>query len=191
MIELLDNLLIGKGRFRSCYQHPYKDNLVIKIQHHQSSDVKGKYSSHNRELAFYKKITGAHDAFPELISIEDTNFGDGLVFKKIVNNDGSSAHHLFPNGKYNGGLSIDVYQKIIRIMKQLEKDAILSCAVNPENLLLVNGEYGVMLISCDAKLLENKELIPVSKFSCYFMRKKIKRRNERLLRFYASFINES
>ncbi|WP_417581194.1 YrbL family protein [Nitrincola sp.] len=182
MLDLSTAKLVGESRFRKCYEHPNNVDCVIKVQHLSGADNNCIDSPHNRELEFHSKITGCLDYFPTLVGMEETNFGQGLVFKKISSVDGSEPIHLFD--KYRDKkIPRFLILQIKNIMNQLEKDALLTCAVNPENLLIIKTSDGEKLISCDTKVITIKEWLPLSKVR-FFRLLKVKRRNKRLFALY-------
>ncbi|KGK42386.1 hypothetical protein LH51_07655 [Nitrincola sp. A-D6] len=118
--------------------------------------------------------------------MEETNFGQGLVFKRISNVDGSEPIHLFDQYRDKKIPRLFILQ-IKNMMNQLEKDALLTCAVNPENLLIVKDYEGEKLVSCDTKVITIKEWLPLSKIR-FFRLLKVKRRNKRLFDFYSKSV---
>lgn len=186
MLDLSTAKLVGKSRFRKCFVHPNNIDYVIKVQHSGSADDGCVDYPNNREIEFHSKITGCLDFFPTFIGVEETNFGQGLVFKKISNFDGSEPIHLFDKYKDKKIPYLFVLQ-IKKMMDQLEKDALLTCAVNPENLLVVKDSDGEKLVSCDAKVITIKEWMPLSKIRLFRLLK-VRRRNKKLFDFYSKNI---
>lgn len=180
IIILGEELLLGSGRYRECYQHPDNALCVVKIEKQKIS--KAQNSAHSRELRFYNALTD-NKYFAKFIDIELTNLGPGLVFEKIQNADGSKAAKLMEFYSQKKLIPVEIYAQIIAIMKQLEKDRLLACSAYPENLLLVKDGDEIFVKSCDSKVIDIKQLIPLSKIG-FFRKYKIRRRNRRLIQFY-------
>lgn len=92
MIELTDELLIGQGASRKCYQHPHDPDKCIKVP----LDSAGIH--HNQhDLDAYLKLKGELGKFiccyePQMV---ETNLGPGLVSELLRDVDGEISESLF------------------------------------------------------------------------------------------------
>jgi len=84
-----DNIL-AQGNHRICYQHPLLADRIIKIDKVVTKDVR---NQNKIESEYYKTLKNRKVPFtyiPECDGWQKSNFGQGLVFEKVVNDDGSS-----------------------------------------------------------------------------------------------------
>ena len=87
-IELNNELLIGKGTRRSCYQHPDDASLCIKISTGTPNGIK----QQNRESHYYRAMEKRGVDFRHLARYEgsiETNLGTGHLYECIKDHDGS------------------------------------------------------------------------------------------------------
>lgn len=186
-LQLANNLFINKGRYRECFHHPDNQNWVVKIQRLEAFDFSKEDSPHMRELRFYERLSD-NTHFPKLIGAQQTNRGLGLIFEKIQNHDGSPAVKLLEFISKNASFSTDLYEQVIAIIDQLTHDELLSCSANHENLLVIQNQHGRKVMSCDSKEITNKQF---HNSLYFFKKKKVKRRYERLKKFYTKLYQAS
>ena len=100
-IELNNELLIGKGTRRSCYQHPNDASLCIKISTGTPNSIK----QQDRESGYYRALEKRGVDFRHLARYEgpiETNLGTGHLYECIIDHDGSyskSLNHYLKNYK--------------------------------------------------------------------------------------------
>lgn len=94
MIELREELFLGKGGERLVYIHPNDDNRIIKIL--KSGLIKHNFQN-ELELKYYNFLTKNNVDFSHItkcFGYVDTNFGKGLVFERVVDFDGKNSKLL-------------------------------------------------------------------------------------------------
>lgn len=92
-IRLDDSLLIGKGRDRLCFKHPYNNTLCVKvaIQPEKQSRREEKYFS------YLSKTSKDLSLLCPIIGTVQTNLGKGYVFPLAINSKGEIAKTLAQN----------------------------------------------------------------------------------------------
>lgn len=86
-----DDSLIGKGRHRLCFAHPYDKERCVKIVHSQAT---GGSKELERELKYYHYLsTYLRDwrGIPRYYGTISTNLGTGYVYDRIVDYDGQTS----------------------------------------------------------------------------------------------------
>lgn len=90
IIQLSDDLIIGKGRDRVCYAHPHKKNLCIKISIGSNKQSK-------REARYFNFLESRQADLSKISIFQGnviTNLGKGYTFDLIRDEDGSVAKTL-------------------------------------------------------------------------------------------------
>ena len=90
IIELSDDLIIGKGRDRICYEHPYNKNLCIKISINSNKQSK-------REVSYFKFLTQKQVDLSKISIFQGyviTNLGKGYTFDLIRDKNGNVSKTL-------------------------------------------------------------------------------------------------
>ena len=85
LVYLSSDDIVAKGLARTCYQHPDKEGVCIKIDHYEHR--KG-HRDTQREVAYYRRImffrrTQVFDSIPEYYGLVQTNLGVGAAFELI------------------------------------------------------------------------------------------------------------
>jgi len=86
IIKLDDSLLVGEGLTRSCYRHPSKEWLCVKVEKERYHNVT------LREISFLKRFERrgiSWDMVSEYYGRIDTDKGTGYMFRLIRDEDGS------------------------------------------------------------------------------------------------------
>jgi len=100
LVELKDNLFLGKGGERSSYIHPEDDTKIIKVlfsqkDHNYQNELDYYYYSYlNKKNIQFSQIT-------QCFGWINTNKGKGLVFERVENYDKSPIRTLSYYSKYN------------------------------------------------------------------------------------------
>ena len=187
-LELSDDLLLRQGRFRRCYLHPNSNDRVVKIATSRPVDQRVEYADGNqRELDFHSKVV-REDCFVPLQGVVDTNLGQALVFKRIVNRDGSDPVRLNRHLQEGNKINKKILEKIQKISEILIEREMYTTSINWENLFLYEDKHGDLdVISFDSKMLGDKQLFNFSQRGL-FKRMKLRRRYKRKIDFYRSYL---
>ncbi|MEI6891166.1 MAG: YrbL family protein [Pontiella sp.] len=111
MIELDENLLIGRGSHRETYRHPEKEGLCLKVlipgklELRRSRNKKwykrlrrlSQFDETNKELEAYKrmgKLQIPMTHFPKFYGMVETSRGRGMLLDLIENEDGTAVRSL-------------------------------------------------------------------------------------------------
>ncbi len=196
MIELNENLLLGKGTKRFVYIHPNDNTKCIKIL--KSPDSK---KAVKRELNEYKKLVKRDISWKMLSKYYKkvkTNLGDGYIFDLIRDYDGEISKTLpyYLNDKHNFKNIINPTQCI-----QNFKDYILKNSIVVGDISFANIVYQ-RVSSVDGKFVvidgvENSEFIPIATYVNHFREKKIKRKlarvdkNLKKYQVYLDYLNKN
>jgi hypothetical protein len=94
--ELTDSLLLAQGGERFCFIHPKDNSKIIKvikpelINHNEQNKLEDIY--YNFLYAKYEKEELSYIA--KYYSKTDTNYGDGLIFERIIDYNGENSKHF-------------------------------------------------------------------------------------------------
>lgn len=188
-ILLHDNLLIGEGATRRCYQHPNNESLCIKIDNGKEL-VKPTY----RESLYYAKLSKRwrkvpYDVIPAFHGFEETNLGLGGVFELCRNeDDGQVAITLseFIDRPMNASERALLQRAINEFCEKLLKSWIVSTDLKSHNICVVrllNGE--IRLVCIDG--MGSKEAIPLCDIWPWWARQKMRRHFKR---YYLDNVDE-
>lgn len=180
MLELTEDLFIGAGKRRHCYQHPDDRNKCIKIE--VCGGKKGRDMQTRRERRYYRLYT-KRGCSPKHIApfygMVDTNLGPGAVFGIIRNPDGEISAPL--GSLILGGMLIKDFKKELEELRDyMSKEGIVCGDFNHGNLLVQDqpdGSRRLMIIDG----LGNSDLIPLADYCKPFREKKLERKWARLL----------
>jgi hypothetical protein len=90
IIQLSDDLIIGKGRDRVCYIHPHNEDLCIKISI-------GNNKQSEREARYFNFLESRQTDLSKISIFQEnviTNLGKGYTFDLIKDEDGNVAKTL-------------------------------------------------------------------------------------------------
>ncbi|MFT5883227.1 MAG: hypothetical protein ACI9FG_001740 [Crocinitomicaceae bacterium] len=133
-IELNDELLIGKGTRRSCYQHPDDTSLCIKISTGTPNSIK----QQDRECAYYRSMEKRSVDFGHLARYEGTivtNRGIGYLYECIKDHDGTYSESLNHYLRKHKNQQEDLMQKFSSLEGYLLDYGILFYDLNGGNIL--------------------------------------------------------
>jgi hypothetical protein len=91
-IELSENELIGRGNKRFCYKHPVESMLCIKVARKPTS-----WHENVIEWVYINHLKKQNVPLDHLIDCYywiNTNFGPGLVFERVMDEDGNPSPSL-------------------------------------------------------------------------------------------------
>lgn len=135
-ITLTEDLFLGKGAHKICYQHPTDKNLCVKILF-QTPDV-----DLEKELK-YRRTLKRRNKFPTLLpkyyGVIKTNLGDGHVFDCINDFNGNVSESLYDFIR-NNPPTPEHLEKIINYIIQFRKiyanEKIVVSDTDPRNLMI-------------------------------------------------------
>jgi hypothetical protein len=147
-IELNNELLIGKGTRRSCYQHPNDASLCIKISTGTPNSIK----QQARESHYYRALEKRGVDFRHLARYEgpiETNLGTGHLYECIIDHDGSYSKSLNHYLKTHKGQRDELMLKFSNLEGYLLDYGILFYDLNGGNIICqkdAQGELRLVMI---------------------------------------------
>ena len=150
VIELTEDMFIGKGTQKAVYAYPGDASKCIKVK------IIAKNADMLKELAYRKVLqrTGKHKKMlPEYYGCVKTNLGDGYVFEYIRDFDGSASKSLYeylhnPNIAIKL-LQVDIYQVLRRFRDEYIKEMVVTSDVDSRNFLvqrLSSNSFRIMIV---------------------------------------------
>ena len=149
-LALAGSVPLAKGTLRNLYQHPDNDELLIKVMTKRASrrwttkmGVKvrrrfGIYTDFAREITEMLAARSRHAAHPRalerVVGFVDTDFGLGLIVKKVRGRDGALARSLH-DIVWREGLSDALRQKIDELRREITAAEIITGDMNKKNIL--------------------------------------------------------
>lgn len=178
---LADTEILGSGNERVCYIHPDNPKLCVKIYHPQDEifkHTKVMRQQNEMEYFYFRSLSSRKVPFlylPRCYGWVETDLGRGLLFDRIVNDDGSPSQNiteLMVQGKISESEVAEILNNIGVFLNQYKVNI---CDVNPEHILIqnVNGELIPKIIDGVGSRYNNWKLYFISYFP-YFSKKKIK-----------------
>lgn len=156
IIELSDDLIIGKGRDRICYEHPAIFNLCIKI-----SITTDKQSL--REMRYFKFLKGKQTDLSKISTFlgkVKTNKGLGYSFDLIRDYDGKVSKTLLQSLESNE-CSMQRIRPLISELKQyLMTNKICVRDISPSNISCQKTKDGINLFIIDG--VSNSNINPLT-----------------------------
>ncbi len=190
MLILSETLFIAKGTERICYQHPNDAHLCVKVCH--SSNNK----QHRQEKAYLQLIQGQkklpNPAIPMFHGVTETSQGEGLIFDRVQNGDGSNAlslrHFLNQNPQSPPPpRQVEQVKQALQTLKTaLLKYNLIVRDLNINNILIVQNETTLHAILIDG--FGNSDFIPLASYARWYGRMKTKRRWRRFEHHFEKFL---
>ena len=147
-IELNNDLLIGRGTRRACYQHPDKASLCIKISTGTPNSIK----QQARECHYYRAMEKRGVDFSHLTRYEgaiETNLGTGHLYECIKDHDGSYSKSLNHYLKRNKDQQGELILQFSKLEDYLLEHGILFYDLNGGNIICqkdAQGELRLVMI---------------------------------------------
>ena len=155
-IQLSDDLIIGTGRDRICYEHPtIKDQCIkISISSHKQSRREVRYFSFlNR-----KKVDLSH--ISTFLGKVKTNQGAGFCFELVRNEDGKISLTLRESLEKQIFSLKDIQPKLEYLKEYLISNGICIRDISPSNIICQNTAKGINLIVIDG--IGNSNINPLT-----------------------------
>lgn len=180
MIQLAPELLVGKGKTRSCYVHPDDPDKCIKIDHHKTGGPTSK------EAAYYNKLARirpdlSYTHIPRFHGFVETSLGRGGVFDLIRDETDGQISRSLTSYLAAGEVSAEDpkwRQAHCCYLETLFDEAVIIRDFTPGNICvrkLRNGQFHFVTIDG----IGHRDLIPLCDYSRWFTRRKIRRHLER------------
>tara|TARA_B110000196_G_scaffold320238_1_gene341319 strand:- start:3499 stop:4059 length:561 start_codon:yes stop_codon:yes gene_type:complete len=145
LIQLPDNLIIGKGRDRICYEHPLIQEQCIKISIRNDKQSK-------REMRYFKYLKSKKtDLSKTSIFLEKikTNKGLGYSFRLIRDYDGKVSKTLLQSLEFNECSIPQVLPLISDLKDYLMVNKICVRDISPSNISCQKTKEGLNLMIID------------------------------------------
>lgn len=158
MIKLNDDLVIGKGIHRTCYRHPDKSNLCVKINHKKDSQEQ------LRELSYYEHLNNRNipwDLLTRFHGVVNTNKGMGYAFDLVIDPDNQPSKTL--EYYLNESALKGIASSLLRLKAYLTKNSIITNELKPRNIACVN-KNGITESCVIVDDIGNTEFIPISTY---------------------------
>lgn len=145
-IELYENDLIGRGNKRSCYKHPDRSKLCIKVALNDNTwhenVIEWVYINH------LKKRGVPLDHLIDCYYWVNTNFGPGLVFERVMDEDGSPSLSL-ADAVRNKVIGInDIAPMLEKLKGWAIKNSVVVAELNSVNMMVQkkNGIFKLVMV---------------------------------------------
>lgn len=145
MLKLEESDLLGKGRDRLCYKHPSLPYYCVKVSKHDQKQT-------DRELQYFHYLARKGkdtSVLAHFISATQTNKGEGAIFERVCNDDGSSSPTLT---QYMQSGSVDealLRQKLDGLKKHLLQELICVRDIRPNNIMCQTIHSDLRLVIVD------------------------------------------
>lgn len=156
MIQLSDDLIIGKGRDRVCYVHPHEKNLCIKISIGSNKQSK-------REARYFNFLESRQADLSKISIFQGnviTNLGKGYAFDLIRDEDGSVAKTLRQCLESKIFTIDEIQPKLHDLREYLAKNKICVRDVSPSNISCQETSQGINLFIIDG--VSNANINPLT-----------------------------
>lgn len=144
-LELDQELLIGTGTMRSCYQHPNNSSLCIKI----STGTPNSIRQQNRESQYYRAMEKRGVDFRHLAHYEgvvETNLGTGHIYECIKDHDGAFSKSLNYYLNKHKSQQADLMSKFSKLEGYLLDNGILFNDLSGLNIICQKDELGELTL---------------------------------------------
>lgn len=145
VIRLAENLIIGKGRDRICYEHPTQTNLCIKISFNSNKQS-------IREVKYFNYLTQKNKDLSHIsrfVSMIDTDKGDGYVFE-LIRNDNQQVSKTLRQCLESNVFSLEyIRPKLIELKNYLITNEICVRDISPSNICCKETTTGFKLYIID------------------------------------------
>jgi len=170
LITLNDELIVGQGFHRTCFRHPEKHDLCVKISHSENQKAQ------TRELSYYQLLVDRGirwDCLSRYHGTANTNIGIGHVFDLIIdsNNQPSKTLEYYLKGEVPEGITAS----LLTLKNYLLKHSIITTELKPRNIVCRNKD-GVIKDCVIIDDIGNTEFFPVSNYSPLLATLKINRK---------------
>lgn len=156
VIKLSDNLIIGKGRDRICYEHPHIKNLCIKIS--ITTDKQSKREV--RYFSFLKNTAADLSRISLFLGKIKTNHGTGYLFELIRDYDGKVSKTLRQCLESHEFTVKEIQPQLAKLKSYLVVNKICVRDISPSNISCQKTEDGFSLFIIDG--ISNASINPLT-----------------------------
>jgi hypothetical protein len=156
LVRLSDDLIIGKGRDRICYEHPTIHEQCIKIS--ITSDKQSKREM--RYFRFLKRRNTDLSKVSTFLSTVKTDKGLGYTFDLIRDHDGQVSKTLLQCLDFNVFTLDDILPQLFDLKKYLIINAICVRDISPSNISCQKSETSYNLFIIDG--VSNANINPLT-----------------------------
>ncbi|XKH60221.1 PhoP regulatory network YrbL family protein [Halomonas sediminis] len=145
-VNLTEADLIGRGNKRACYKHPDDSRLCIKVARNA-----GAWHENVIEWIYINHLKQQGVPLDHLIDCYDwtnTNFGPGLVFERVMDEDGTPSPTLAEAIRTRRVEISDISPMLVYLKEWAIGYSVVVAELNSVNLLLQkkNGGYNLMMV---------------------------------------------
>ena len=177
MLTLNEELYIGEGEIRKCYQHPQDEHLCIKIPHeqipieytHKEIDYLKKLSKRNKTKYTHLFYSGFHGE-------AQTNLGQGQIFDLIKDETtGETSKTLeYYLGKSDLIDDTKLWKAILELKEQMTIHKVFTRDLRSRNLCCkILKDTSIQIVIIDG--IGHRDFLPLVDFFHYFSKIKIDR----------------
>ncbi|MGI6263614.1 MAG: YrbL family protein [Succiniclasticum sp.] len=175
-VTLSEADIYGKGSHKKCYRMPDRGELCIKLPYND-----GGVKDLSREIRYIHVMRRQHresPLLPEYYGVVQTNYGEGHVYERITNADGSECRTLAET-LVDLKLLEEDFDGIVALLRRMHDEllrkGIITMGLYPENILFQKTKDG----RCRVRLVNDmgsKTLIPLEYFSEHFAHRRVVKR---------------
>jgi len=145
-VELSEGDLIGKGNKRACYKHPDDQKLCIKVAHKATT-----WHENVIEWIYINHLKQQDVPLDHLIDCyywTNTNFGPGLVFERVMDEDGTPSPSLAEAIRTRRVEISDISPMLEFLKKWAIHHSVVVAELNSVNMMVQkkNGSYNLMMV---------------------------------------------
>jgi hypothetical protein len=173
MIQLTDDLFLGKGRTRGCYRDPRDASLCIKVDYLEKG-----YHQTAKEASYYQKLRRLkpgleYDFIPRFHGMVETNRGTGGVFDLVRDDDGQVSRTL--GECLRDGTVVRERQlweqALDQFLGRLRETGVIIRDLNPGNLSArLRADGSIQLVAIDG--IGHRDFIPLCDYFPRIARRK-------------------
>jgi PhoP regulatory network protein YrbL len=196
-IDLEDKQPLVSGAYRDVYQHPHDDNLLVKVvkplaveRYAQRASIYNswrgnwQYRNQSREIEEYLALRrrGQHTLpfIQHFVGVVDTDFGFGMVVRKVRGRDGELAPTIRELVE-RSGLTPEIRGRMADLLADVIRNHIVFGDISGKNIVHADDEeHGNRLVIIDG--LSDRLLLPVNSWSPIVNRVYCERRFARAMR---------
>jgi hypothetical protein len=156
LIQLSDDLIIGEGRDRICYEHPAIHEQCIKIS--KKSDKQSKREMHY--FSFLKNKNTDLSKISTFLGVVETNKGLGYAFDLIRDNDGNVSKTLLQSLQSKDFTTDDIRPLLSDLKEYLINKKICIKDISPSNISCQKTLAGINLMIIDG--ISNSNINPLT-----------------------------
>lgn len=196
-IDLENKQPLVSGAYRDVYEHPHDDNLLVKVvkplaveRYAQRASIYNRwrgnwqYRNQSREIEEYLALRrrGQHTLpfIQHFVGVVDTDFGFGMVVRKVRGRDGELAPTIMELVE-RGGLTPEIRGRMADLLADVVRHHIVFGDISGKNIVHADDkEHGNRLVIIDG--LSDRLLLPVNSWSPIVNRVYCERRFARAMR---------